>query len=106
MLQDMVMDPNRWTLKTQEAVNAAVTRATADNNPEVTPDHLLVGLLSQSLGQLDIIIEQRQTAWVFLKVIVLAMPQLLNLILPIAVFVAAWFVTPSFIAFRRSRASA
>lgn len=48
-----------------------------------------VGLLSQSLGQLDIIIEQRQTAWVFLKVIVLAMPQLLNLILPIAVFVAA-----------------
>lgn len=48
-----------------------------------------VGLLSQSLGQLDIIIEQRQTAWVFVKVIVLAMPQLLNLILPIAVFVAA-----------------
>lgn len=48
-----------------------------------------VGLLSQSLGQLDIIIEQRQTAWVFLKVIVLAMPQLLNLILPIAIFVAA-----------------
>jgi lipopolysaccharide export system permease protein len=48
-----------------------------------------VGLLSQSLGQLDIIIEQRQTAWVFLKVIVLAMPQLLNLILPIAVLVAA-----------------
>ena len=26
-----------------------------------------VGLLSQSLGQLDIIIEQRQTAWVFLR---------------------------------------
>lgn len=48
-----------------------------------------VGLLSQSLGQLDIIIEQRQTAWVFLKVIVLAMPQLMNLILPIAIFVAA-----------------
>lgn len=48
-----------------------------------------VGLLSQSLGQLDIIIEQRQTAWVFLQVIVLAMPQLMNLILPIAIFVAA-----------------
>jgi len=48
-----------------------------------------VGLLSQSLGQLDIIIEQRQTAWVFLKVIVLAMPSLVNLILPISVFVAA-----------------
>ena len=29
------MDPNRWTLKTQEAVNAAVSRAAADNNPEL-----------------------------------------------------------------------
>lgn len=48
-----------------------------------------VGLLSQSLGQLDIIIEQRQTAWVFLKVIFLAMPSLVNLILPISIFVAA-----------------
>lgn len=48
-----------------------------------------VGLLSQSLGRLDIIIEQRQTALVYLQVIVLAMPQLMNLILPIALFVAA-----------------
>lgn len=48
-----------------------------------------VGLLSQSLGRLDIIIEQRQTAWVYLQVIMLAMPQLMNLILPIAIFVAA-----------------
>ncbi len=48
-----------------------------------------VGLLSQSLGRLDIIIEQRQTAWVFVQVILLAMPQLMNLILPIAVLVAA-----------------
>jgi lipopolysaccharide export system permease protein len=48
-----------------------------------------VGLLSQSLGRLDIIIEQRQTAWVYLQVILLAMPQLMNLILPIAIFVAA-----------------
>lgn len=48
-----------------------------------------VGLLSQSLGRLDIIIEQRQTAWVYLQVIVLAMPQLMNLILPIAILVAA-----------------
>jgi len=44
------MDPNRWTLKTQEAVNAAVGRATTDNNPEVTPDHLLAALLGQSEG--------------------------------------------------------
>ncbi|MDO9474007.1 MAG: LPS export ABC transporter permease LptF [Caulobacter sp.] len=48
-----------------------------------------VGLLSQSLGRLDIIIEQRQTAWIYLQVILLAMPQLMNLILPIAIFVAA-----------------
>lgn len=49
-----------------------------------------VGLLSQSLGQLDIIIEQRQSAWIFLKIIILAMPQLANLIIPIAVLVAAF----------------
>ncbi|MBI1407573.1 MAG: LPS export ABC transporter permease LptF [Caulobacter sp.] len=48
-----------------------------------------VGLLSQSLGQLDIIIEQRQSAWIYLQIIILAMPQLANLIIPIAVLVAA-----------------
>jgi len=48
-----------------------------------------VGLLSQSLGQLDIIIEQRQSAWTYLQIIVLAMPQLANLIIPIGVLVAA-----------------
>jgi len=48
-----------------------------------------VGLLSQSLGQLGIIIEQRQSAWIYLQIIVLAMPQLANLIIPIAVLVAA-----------------
>jgi lipopolysaccharide export system permease protein len=47
-----------------------------------------VGLLSQSLGQLDIIIEQRQSAWIYLQIIILAMPQLANLIIPIAVLVA------------------
>src|SRR5687768_2116031 len=40
-------DPNRWTQKTQEAFNDAVSRARAANNPEVTPDHLLAALLSQ-----------------------------------------------------------
>ena len=48
-----------------------------------------VGLLSQSLGQLDIIIEQRQSAWTYLQIIILAMPQLANLIIPIGVLVAA-----------------
>src|SRR5690349_1139349 len=48
-----------------------------------------VALLSQSLAGLDLIVNQRQSALVFLKVTLLAMPQLINLILPIAVFVAA-----------------
>lgn len=47
-----------------------------------------VALLSQSLSALDIIVSQRQSALVFLKITVLAMPQLINMVLPIAVFVA------------------
>ena len=47
-----------------------------------------VALLSQSLAGLDLIVNQRQSALVFLKVTLLYMPQLINLILPIAVFVA------------------
>src|SRR5437660_8992 len=43
----MPLDPNRWTLKTQEAVQAAIELAKARNNPEVTPEHLLAALLSQ-----------------------------------------------------------
>lgn len=48
-----------------------------------------VALLSQSLSALDIIVTQRQSALVFLKITLLAMPQLINMILPIALFVAA-----------------
>ena len=48
-----------------------------------------VAVLSQSLGQLDIIVDQRQSAMVFIKIFLLAMPQLLAMILPIAIFVAA-----------------
>src|SRR3954452_11445474 len=54
----MPMDPNRWTLKTQEGFNAAITRAGADSNPEVTPDHLLVALLGQSEGVVLPILEK------------------------------------------------
>jgi ATP-dependent Clp protease ATP-binding subunit ClpB len=43
----MALDPNRWTLKTQEAFNAAVDLARTRNNPEVTPDHLLLAMLGQ-----------------------------------------------------------
>ena len=46
----MSLDPNRWTLKTQEAVNAAISSARSNSNPEVTPDHLLAALLQQEEG--------------------------------------------------------
>ena len=46
----MALDPNRWTLKTQEAVNTAIGAARSANNPEVTPDHLLLALLGQEEG--------------------------------------------------------
>ena len=43
----MPLDPHRWTLKTQEAVNQAVAAAKSASNPEVTPDHLLAAMLGQ-----------------------------------------------------------
>ncbi len=43
----MALDPNRWTLKTQEAFQAAVSGAQARNHAEVAPDHLLHALLGQ-----------------------------------------------------------
>src|SRR3954449_480857 len=43
----MALDPNRWTLKTQEAFNTAVEAARSASNPEVTPDHLLAAMLGQ-----------------------------------------------------------
>jgi ATP-dependent Clp protease ATP-binding subunit ClpB len=44
------LDPNRWTLKTQEALSAAAAMATNASNPEITPEHLLLGALSQDDG--------------------------------------------------------
>ena len=46
----MALDPNRWTLKTQDAVNIALADARSSSNPEVTPDHLLLALLGQEEG--------------------------------------------------------
>ena len=37
----MAIDPKKWTIKTQEAVAAAIDQARALSNPELTPDHLL-----------------------------------------------------------------
>ena len=54
----MAMDPNRWTLKTQEAFNAAIASAASANNPEVTPDHLLIALLGQQDGVVLPILEK------------------------------------------------
>ena len=46
----MAVDPKKWTIKTNEAVAAAIERAGAESNPEVTPDHLLSALLGQAEG--------------------------------------------------------
>jgi ATP-dependent Clp protease ATP-binding subunit ClpB len=46
----MPLDPNTWTHKTTEAVNAALTSAREHSNPEATPDHLLAALLRQDDG--------------------------------------------------------
>src|ERR687887_1275969 len=43
------MDFNKLTIKSQEAVAAALERARRDGDPEVYPEHLLVALLDQEL---------------------------------------------------------
>ncbi|HEY1416212.1 MAG TPA: LPS export ABC transporter permease LptF [Caulobacteraceae bacterium] len=48
-----------------------------------------VAILSESLSTLDVIVDQRQSVFVFLKIILLAMPQLEVMILPVAVLVGA-----------------
>ncbi|OYX30921.1 MAG: LPS export ABC transporter permease LptF [Caulobacterales bacterium 32-69-10] len=48
-----------------------------------------VALLSQSLSSLDLMVDQRQNVLVFGRIVLLTMPQLMSMVLPIAVFVAA-----------------
>jgi lipopolysaccharide export system permease protein len=48
-----------------------------------------VALLSESLSALDVMVDQRQSVLVFLKIIFLAMPQLIAMILPVAILVGA-----------------
>ncbi|MDB5454931.1 MAG: lptF [Caulobacter sp.] len=48
-----------------------------------------VALLASSLSQFDLLVDQRQNAMVFVRVIGLALPQLINLLLPIALLVGA-----------------
>jgi ATP-dependent Clp protease ATP-binding subunit ClpB len=46
----MTLNPERWTLKTQEALAGAVERAREASNAEVSPDHLLIAVLDQVDG--------------------------------------------------------
>ncbi|MCP5028215.1 MAG: ATP-dependent chaperone ClpB [Actinomycetia bacterium] len=46
----MALDPNRWTLKSQEAFQTSLEAAKTANHPEITPDHILASLLSQAEG--------------------------------------------------------
>lgn len=48
-----------------------------------------IGVLSQSLEQLEFIVERGQSVWVMLKLTLLALPQLLAVVLPIGLFVGA-----------------
>ena len=46
----MALDPNRWTLKTTEALSAATEMARGASHPEITLQHLLIALLGQQDG--------------------------------------------------------
>ena len=48
-----------------------------------------IGILSQSLDQLEIIVERGQSAFTMAKLTLLATPQLISLILPIGLLVGA-----------------
>ncbi len=46
----MTLNPERWTMKTQEALASAVERARDASNAEVSPAHLLAAVLDQADG--------------------------------------------------------
>ncbi len=50
-----------------------------------------LALLTQSLSTLDLIVENRQSAVTFLYITVLALPQLIGIIMPLAVFMAVLY---------------
>ncbi len=50
---------------------------------------IALGVLSQSLTALNVLVNQRQSAVVFAKLIVLALPQIIVLVLPVALLVSA-----------------
>ena len=44
----MAIDPKRWTTRTQEVIAASGDLARDNGNPEVTPDHVMVAVMSQT----------------------------------------------------------
>jgi lipopolysaccharide export system permease protein len=51
-----------------------------------------VGLLSQTLSELDVLVNQHQSVRVFATLVALALPQMVVMVLPVALFVAALMV--------------
>ncbi len=51
-------DPNRWTQKTQEAFQGALSAARGANHPEVVPEHLLSALVGQHEGVVLAVLER------------------------------------------------
>jgi lipopolysaccharide export system permease protein len=47
-----------------------------------------VAVLTSSLSALDLLVNDRQSPWIFLQVTLLAAPQIIGMVLPLAVFVA------------------
>lgn len=43
-----MLDPKKWTTKTNEGITAAMQLAVSNSNPELTPDHVLIALTSQN----------------------------------------------------------
>ena len=50
-----------------------------------------LSILTQSLQTLDLVVENRQSGWTFLKITFLALPQLIAIIMPLSVFMAALY---------------
>lgn len=48
-----------------------------------------IALLTQSISTLDLIIDQRQSLFTYVEITTLALPQLVSIVLPIALFIAA-----------------
>ncbi len=56
----------------------------------------ILALLTQSIATLDLIIDQRQSVFTYLQITLLALPQLIALILPIALFIAVAYAANRF----------